>query len=538
MLRLRRRICAGIVLAGAVTATGCAVKAPPRQTPGHLQQAARPAGDAPPVAIPSISPATFLPRPRALREAAETYTVVVNRVPADELLFALARDAGIDIDIAGDIQGRVTLNAVEQTLVQILDRIATQVPLRYAVKEGLLAIAADEPYLHSYAVDYLNIERLSTSRVALATQIGTVGSAHTGTTGGAGDNNSEARIENVSRNAFWSTLVTGVAAIIGVDDLERTGDTVLGTTQIIVNREAGLLSVRATARRHAEIERYVDRVTASARRQVLIEATIVEVTLSDDFQAGIDWRLLGADPNGVDVTQSLLGANLAAAPFFSFTYAAATGAGDVTATVKSLQQFGSVRVLSSPKIIALNNQTAILKVVDNVVYFTTDVETTTSDQTQRQTFETTVHTVPVGFVMNVTPFISEVEEIILNVRPTISRVLRTVNDPNPQLARSDPPVASPIPEIQVREMESMLRVGSGQTAVIGGLMQDKVDAQTASVPFLSGLPLIGPAFTFRRDRVLKTELIVFLRPRVVHVADVDADLRDFRPYLSAPGGLP
>ncbi len=466
---------------------------------------------------------------------AETYTVVVNRVPIQELLFALVRDADVNIDIAGGIEGKVTLNAIDQTLFQILDRIALQVPLRYAAKDDLLSIAPDDPYLHSYKVDYLNIERSSTSSVALATQVGTVGSSAVASGGGGrGDNNSEARIDNVSNNRFWDTLVSNVAAIVGVIQPEQT-DGLREGTRVIVNRETGYLSARATSRQHAEIQRYIDRITASARRQVLIEATIVEVTLSDTFQAGIDWQILGADPDGIDVTQRLLGANLATAPFFSLAYLDPdAGAGDVSATLRVLERFGDVQVLSSPKIIALNNQTAMLKVVDNVVYFTTEVETTTTDTRERQTFETTVHTVPVGFVMSVTPFINDAEEIFLNVRPTISRVLRTVNDPNPDLARADPPVESPIPEIQVREMESMLRVGSGQIAVIGGLMQDKLDRQTARVPLLSSLPVIGPAFTFRDDRMVKTELIVFLRPHVVDVADVGADLHEFRRYLPAP----
>jgi general secretion pathway protein D len=517
----------------------CGVSNPPKQSDSHLQRddvAAPPASE--PAAIPQVSQTTYLPQPQAVPHDAETYTVVVNQVPVRELLFALARDSQINIDIASGIEGTVTLNAIDQTLLQILDRIALQVPLRYQLTDNLLSIMADDPYLYSYKVDYLNMERSSTSRVALATRVGTVGSADvTGSGAGAGvtDNNSEASIENLSRNEFWDTLITNVAAIMGLQDLEEADDSVRGNTQIIVNREAGYLSARATSSQHREIQHYIDQVTASARRQVLIEATIVEVTLNDTFQAGIDWQILGADPSGVDVTQSLLGANLAATPFFEFTYVdPSSDAGEVTATVKALEQFGDVQVLSSPKIIALNNQTAILKVVDNVVYFTTEVQTQTTDNTDRTIFETTVHTVPVGFVMNVTPFISEIEEIILNVRPTISRVVGTVTDPNPALAQSDPPVESEIPEIQVREMESMLRVSSGQIAVIGGLMQDKVDKKTTGVPFLSSLPLIGPAFTYRDDQVLKTELIVFLRPRVIHVADVGADLSDFRQYLPQP----
>ena len=528
-------VCLPALLTAAFTVS-CGVSNPPAESPGHLYREDIP--DAPaPAAIPEISQTTYLPQPQEVPRDAETYTVVVNQVPVNDLLFALARDSEINIDIAGGIEGRVTLNAIDHTLVQVLDRIMLQVPMRYRLQDRHLSIMADVPYLRSYKVDYLNMERSSTSRVALATRVGTVGSADvaeagTGAQGGAGDNNSQASIENLSRNQFWDSLVTNVAAIVGLEGLDEKDDTVRGNTQIIVNREAGYLSARATSSQHAEIQRYIDLITASARRQVLIEATIVEVTLNDTFQAGIDWQVLGADPTGFDITQSLLGANLGTSPFFSFSYAdPIADAGEVTATVKALEQFGDVQVLSSPKIIALNNQTAILKVVDNVVYFTTEVQTQTTDNTDRTIFETTVHTVPVGFVMNVTPFISEAEEIILNVRPTISRVVGTVPDPNPALSSADPPVTSEIPEIQVREMESVLRVGSGQVAVIGGLMEDKVDKQTTGVPFLSSLPLIGPVFTYRDDQVVKTELIVFLRPRVIHVADVAADLSDFRQYL-------
>ncbi len=474
----------------------------------------------------------LLPPPQPVAAEVETYTVVVNGVEVSDLLFALARDAAVNIDIAGGIEGRVTLNAIDQTLLQILDRVALQVPIRYRLQGEHLLIAADTPHLQTYPIDYLNMQRTSVSRVDLATQIGTVGS--TDGAAGASGNNSETRVENRSNNAFWDTLVVNVAALIGIEDLASGQDReVQGNSTIIVNREAGYLTVRATARQHAEIQRYVDQVTASARRQVLIEATVVEVTLNDTFQAGIDWRILGADVD-VDIQQSLLGANLAAAPFFAFGYSGSNSDGEVTATLRALEQFGDVQVLSSPKIIALNNQTAILKVVDNRVYFTTRVQRTTTDTITDDTFETTVHTVPVGFVMNVTPYISAAEEVILNVRPTISRILGFVNDPNPELANAD--VESPIPEIQVREMESMLRVDSGQTAVIGGLMQDKVDRQTSGVPLLSSLPLIGPVFRYRNDQVVKTELIVFLRPRVISVADINADLSDFRQFLPQADG--
>jgi general secretion pathway protein D len=181
---------------------------------------------------------------------------------------------------------------------------------------------------------------------------------------------------------------------------------------------------------------------------------------------------------------------------------------------------------------ALNNQTSILKVADNVVYWEIDATSTTSsgvDAIVTQTFNTTPHTVPVGFVMNVTPFITGDAEVILNIRPTITRILRFSSDPNPDLA--DAGVVSLVPEIQVREMESVLRVNSGATAVIGGLMQDSAEKTDAGTPGLHDAKGFGFLFGTQTRKFNKTELVIFLRPRVLADPNLDTNLQDFKQYL-------
>ena len=133
--------------------------------------------------------------------------------------------------------------------------------------------------------------------------------------------------------------------------------------------------------------------------------------------------------------------------------------------------------------------------------------------------------------MSVTPQISETETVILNVRPTISRVTGFINDPNPSLAPFD--IESRVPQIQVREMDSILRVQSGQTAVLGGLIQDSVDLNKSGTPGLSELPGVGELFSVRDNRVSRTELVIFLRPRVIRNASLARELADFRGYLPA-----
>jgi general secretion pathway protein D len=303
-----------------------------------------------------------------------------------------------------------------------------------------------------------------------------------------------------------------------------------------------MLTVRATSAQHKQVQYLLDSTQESAHRQVVIQATIVEVTLNDDYQAGIDWSFLDSSA-GFDVVSSLTaGAFPLAGAVSSFVVdyvdlGLGTGDDRVRVTLRLLEEFGDIRVLSSPQLMVLNNQTAVLKVVDNVVYFTIEQESSQSQTSVVTTFETTIHTVPVGIVMNITPQISETDAIVLNVRPTISRVLRFVSDPNPALTTAPDgtplqnPISNQIPEIAVREMESVLRMNNGQIGILGGLMQDDIRSTDRSVPGLSKLPVVGDAFT-SRDRVYaKTELVIFLRPVVVRNPSLDGDLRQYRTYL-------
>jgi general secretion pathway protein D len=196
-----------------------------------------------------------------------------------------------------------------------------------------------------------------------------------------------------------------------------------------------------------------------------------------------------------------------------------------------LQEFGDVKVLSSPQIMALNNQTAVLKVVDNIVYFEVTVQpgVSNSQGPGEPAVDTTAKTVPVGIVMSMTPQINENDSIILQVRPTISRILSYVNDPNPELAKQN--VQNPVPQIQTREMESVLRMNNGQIAVLGGLMQDESNSINTGTPGLAKIPLIGEAFKSRGRTFKKTELVIFLRPIVVRNPSINNDLNIYKTLL-------
>jgi len=529
----------------------CGPTRPPEPSKGHITEAREIHSDIP----DTINQTTLLPPPLK-RPPVETYTVVVSGVSTKDLLFSMARDAHINLDIHDDIEGSVTLNAIDQTLEQILYRISRQVNIRYSVDENTIRVRADKPYLRSYKVDYVNISRESKGIIRVATNIGSTGQGNIGSTqgggrsggGSSGSNNNEnnsslTEVTLKSDNKFWESLTHNIIEILAVpgtgaeqaNNSSRPGQD--NNNNVIVNREAGLIVVRATHKQHRQLQTFIDQVLNNSKRQVMIEATIAEIKLSDRYQAGVDWSVISNDvSSGLNILTNLRGANLGQAPFSSFSLSGNVGGSQVTATLRALEQFGDVQVLSSPKIMAINNQPAILKVVDNIVYFEMDVDTSISDRQTLTTFETQIKTVPVGFVMSVTPYINENEVVTLNIRPTISRVIDSVEDPNPAFKDAD--VISAVPVIQVREIESILSINSGDTAVIGGLMQDTVNDRSQGLPILSSLPFIGGLFSYEDDLREKSELIIFIRPLVIHHASLNGDLSDFKQYLPEPLEFP
>jgi MSHA biogenesis protein MshL len=547
-----------------ITLAGCFQ--PMRISEGHVRDEPVP----PPSTIPApVQVVPIPPRPKPSARP-ETYSVVVNNVNVRELLFALARDAKVNVDIHPGITGTVTLNAIDQTLPQLLTRIAKQVDMRYELDGPNLVVLPDSPYLRIYKIDYVNMTRDTQGQVSISSEIigqqpGGPGGAGVGAGTGPGQNASRVTIQNRAANRFWETLVKNVEEILRETDRELPrvsgapptppaagappgalvppigagpNVTFREAASVIANPEAGILSIRATSRQQEKIQEFLDQVLASVRRQVLIEATIVEVRLNNTYQQGVDWGLFSSR-SGFQFLQGGLyrttpPANppvppvglLTAVPLGNLV-AAQLNAGDFRLTLQLLETFGNVRVLSSPRISALNNQTAILKVVENIVYFNVSSQTSQAVQgSALTTVQTVPQTVPVGIILNLTPQVSDTDTVLLNVKPSISRVQRFVPDPNPLLT-----VANLIPQIVTREMESVIKLASGQVAVMGGLIQDELADNADTVPLVNRIPFVGDALANKNIANSKTELVIFLRPLVVRDPSLDGDYRGYRVFV-------
>jgi general secretion pathway protein D len=475
----------------------------------------------PRVSAPSIN--TALPSyPQADECSSERlFNVEVVNVPVKELLYALARDAGIDIDIHPEINEKVSLIAKNQSLRQIVARLSNMIPIRVKPHAQRLIVEPDRPYYQRYPVDYLNIQRTLVLKTQIASSL--LNQPAKGRAAEQESNTSSMLLHGGLENQFWPRLKGAVCQILlstssrwhqsqcnGVLDKAERSD-------VTLYPEVGLLIVHGTQHQQKEVEAFIAEVSHYAKRQVLIEATLIEVELNEGYEAGIDWSLLmGGD---MQVTGQLLASNLAIPPFVFFSRA---GSHRLQGVIKALETFGHTKVLSSPRIMALNNQTAVLKVVNEEVYFTLQIKEdfNRDGEVKQQKFESQLHTVPVGLIMNVTPQIAADGMITLHVRPSITSIGGYKDDPAVSLhaTKQNAPIKSQVPILQVREFDSMLSIPDQHIAVLGGLIRDDQRVGNESVPFLGRIPLLGGLFQYQNRRKKKSELVIFLRPQVVNYA--------------------
>ena len=529
-----------------------------------------------------------LPRPKPAPKT-ETYSVVVNNVKVQDLLFALARDARLNVDIHPGISGNVTMNAIDQTLPQLLNRISKQVDMRFELDGPNLAVMPDTPFLRTYPIDYINISRDVTGTVSTNTQISTSALSSANSTASGSGNTSRIQIENKSKNRFWESLEKNIKDILHETDkvfpdgstetitaqsstqsttgtgaqnaattkstrntssatsvagspnpasVENTGETVVRrmtfreAASVIVSPETGVMTVRATARQHEKVQEFLDRVMRNAKRQVLIEATIIEVALNDNYQQGIDWTK-ATGLTGFSLTRASDSAStLSSSSPFGLTYRNVNDG--LTVLVDMLRGFGTTKILSSPKLTVLNNQPATLKVSEDFVYFNVkqDVVAGTTTGTLGTTSTTTTpQSVSIGFFMSLTAQVGDDDTVTLNVRPSISSISALKDDPNPSLGSGSGKLHNYVPQIRTREIESMLRVRSGDIAVLGGLMEDSMDNKSRRFPGLGDIPLIGEVFTTRNNSASKSELVILLRPTVIKDASISGDFSHFAATL-------
>ena len=515
--------------------------------------------DAPPIPelVTSVSPPKPVKRPERLVTIS-----VTDSVPLRDVLVELARSAKVNLELDPRVKGGVIFSAHQLPLSTVLEHLCDLAGLRCVLKDNFLRVALDEPYSHSYQIDALNLSRRTESEVGISTNVFNAdvgnnggGSANAGTRGDGGDNNSTAKIRNDVTADFWGEIEKNLTNILGATghiQNPAVKDAGAPDSRFSVNRQTGLISVFANDRQHRVVAGFIGAARRLARAQVLIEARIVEVELGDQFRSGINWRTLF--DKGMNVA-GRFGPTAVGAPFVSAAtatdgvFTASYGSSDFSGILNLVREFGATRILSAPRLTVMNNQTAVLKVARNEVYFTTSAQFPTTVTaggvpiSGTPVFTSTPRTVPVGLVMTVQPSIDlDGQDVTLNLRPTISRVVDRVSDPSIGLNAAQnnitAPVDSKIPVLAVRELDSVLRMHSGEVGVMGGLMQDSSINTEKGIPPFDEVPMAGELARARDNNGTVTELVILLRATISEQPQPDsADTALYNKYNRDPRPL-
>ncbi len=497
-----------------------------------------PTADAVEPPVPELFPVLSAPAPPPLPEAARVSIQVTEEVPLKDVLFELARQAEIDIEIDPRIAGGIVFSARDRPFLEIIDRISRLAGLRYEAADNRILIEIDEPFMRNYSVKYIVQVRNTRGNVGIETE---VVSPADGSEVGTGDSSVE--VSTTSDADFFAELREALTQLVNTTQPFGLATQLAGeATPVIIHRQAGLVSVFANSRQHKIVEDYLSSLREAVNAQVLIEAKIVEVFLNEEFQTGINWRAVFGDDQLVNVASSL-GPQVAFPPFSAFGTATpgvtsfAVDGDDVGAIVNFLERFGTTRTLSSPRLTVLNNQVAILKSATNEVFFDIEVTRNRNDAgiITETTVETEINTVPIGLVMAVEASIDPItDEITLTLRPTITRVSGEI--PNPGVAiETDGQFESLVPEIDVQEIDSVVRLQSGEIAVLGGLLRTEFLNADEGIPVLSRVPLVGNLFKSRDEDTEVSELVVLIRAVSQRAPRPDAaDRRLFRDFTQDP----
>lgn len=467
-----------------------AVPAPPGVAPGKAES------------LPEERPPGLIVTEIEGRRAPERlYSFSLRDADIREVLMAIAKQTSFNIVVDPKVKGNVTVDLKNVTLTEALDTLTDLLELSYAIKNNIIRVSEPAPETRIFSLQYVNLKRSGSS--STSAQIGAGGGATTGTTGTTGTSGGGGGTTTVTTSTatdLWKDIEAGVGKILSPKG------------KVVVDKQSGSLLVTDFPKFLDRVASFLESVEGSVQRQVLIEARIVEVTLTGQYQFGLDWAAISqaAAFRGASTLSSgrILAQKLApAAGGFQIGVAST----DFTALLSVLSTQGELKVISSPKLATLNNQTAVIRAGTDEVFFETRVSETPSLAGTQTSKTVTPRTVTVGVVLGITPQIGSDGNVVLHIHPTVTE----------KRGEAKSAIGDTFPIIDVREADMIVRAREGQVIVIGGLMQEKRSDSDSKVPILGDLPGIGALFRSTSQEARKTELVVLLSPTVMVGKKVD-----------------
>ncbi len=455
------------------------------------------------------------------------FDVSANDVEAKVFFPSLVQGTPLSVAVHPDVSGTISISLNGVTLSEVIKVVEDIYGYEVSREGRILRIFPSGMRTETYPLNYLYMEREGLSLTSVSS--GRISDGNDNSNSNSNNNSSNSSSSNSSNNSNSSsnndntdntngTFIRSTTKTNFWGELEKTLVSIIGNTgggrQVVVTPQAGLVTVRAYPDELRQVSTFLTKAETHLQRQVILEAKILEVTLSDGYQQGIQWDNVLGHAGSTDI-------NFGTSPGSGLSDSITNVIGGVTSIsltgtdfstmISLLDTQGDVDVLSSPRVTASNNQKAVIK-VGNDEYFVTDVSSTTVAGTTPVTTPQ-VELTPFfsGIALDVTPQIDADGNVLLHVHPSVIDVSEQIKE----IKVSGSSLELPLAQSEIRESDTVIKASSGDVVVIGGLMKSENIEVVSKVPLLGDIPFMGEAFTNRSKSTVKTELIIMLKPTVV-----------------------
>jgi MSHA biogenesis protein MshL len=489
----------------------------------------------PPEVAAALLPPLRAELPDVLPDLEPRFDISVNSSQAREFFMSLVKGTSLNMVVHPDVTGTISITLRDVTIEDVLSTTRDVYGYRYRLNGNTYQVYPARIRTQIFTVDYLDAVRKGASRTNVSSgQVSNAAGsvASTGNTTGSTSGNSEvsgSMVSTESESSFWSDLKESLKMIIGEE----------GGRKVMVHPQSGVIVVHALPEELRNVGEFLQTIENAAHRLVILEAKVIEVTLNENFQSGINWNALfeiGSDKSilfghsgGGSIfdtgASALAGTTVPLVRGTQVTGFDTTAFGGVFTIDANLKDFnsliellktqGDVQVLSSPRISTVNNQKAVIKVGQDE-FFVTDVETetdTVSATVSNTSVDVTLTPFFSGVALDVIPQISEDNSVILHIHPAISEVTEKIKSIS---TSSSDQLSIPLALSTIRETDTVIRADSGQVVVLGGLMKNTVRDEEARTPLFGDVPVVGNMFRHNRSVASKSELVILLRPVVIN----------------------